>query len=170
VITHEYISSSDEELLTVVKENWKIMDENELLSVEDNNQGEGMAPGRKREPTTVEIGIGELSPAARNANAGVTETNRRRERARNAYRRIAFRIVSNILKYQTAAKAFEDEINEQRQTWEEEEASQAQEDAKAAAIAAAIEADPVNVPKKDVSTRSLETYSQLTLYCNKSNM
>ena len=66
-----------------------------------------MAPGRERDPTTVIIGIGELPIPTGNASAKAAETSRR-ERSRNANRRIAFRMVSNILKDQTAAKSFED--------------------------------------------------------------
>ena len=55
VTTHEYIGSSDEKLLTVVKVIWKIVDEYELLPVEKNDQGEEMALGREREPTSVVI-------------------------------------------------------------------------------------------------------------------
>ena len=58
--THEYIGSGDEELLTVMKEIWKIIGEYELLPVEKNEQGEEMAPGRERDTTTVIIGIAEL--------------------------------------------------------------------------------------------------------------
>jgi len=120
VNTHEYIGSSDEELLTVVKEIWKIVDEYELLPVEENDQGEQMAPGREREPTTVVIGIGDLPRPAGNAAQRNAEL-ARRERARNANRIIVFRMVANIFKDQTAAKSFEDEINEQRRMWEDEE-------------------------------------------------
>ena len=42
---HEYIGSSDEELLTMTKEIWKIIDGYELLPVEKNEQGEEMALG-----------------------------------------------------------------------------------------------------------------------------
>ena len=82
----------------------------------------------------------------------------RRERAKNANRRIAFRIVSNILKEQTAAKSFEDEINEQMQ----ERTAQAQEEAIAAVMAANPDMNPEDVPitgivpKIFLSQRTLE--------------
>jgi len=147
VSTHEYIGSSDEELLTVIKEIWKIVDEYELLPVEENDQGEQMAPGREREPTTVVIGIGDLPLPGGNAAQRNAEL-ARRERARNANRRIAFRMVANIFKDQTAAKSFEDEINEQRRMWEDEETERL-EQAQEAAIAEALVENP-NMNPEDV--------------------
>ena len=152
VNTHEYIGSSNEELLTVVKEIWKIVDEYELLPVEKNEQGVKMAPGQRRDPTTVIIGIGELPMPAGNPNARAAKMSRR-ERAKNANRRTAFRMVTNILKDQTASKSFEEQINKQRRIWEAEEderAQQAQEEAIATAMAENPDIDPEYVPVAEI--------------------
>ena len=82
------------------------------------------------------VGIGDLPPptgivAQRAAKVA------RRERAQNAKRRIAFRMVANVCKDQIATKSFKDQINEERQVWEEEESAiitEAQEETIASAL------------------------------------
>ena len=169
VNTHEYVGSSDEELLTVMKEIWKIVDEYELLPVEKNEQGVEMAPGRERGPTTVIIRIGELPMPTGNASAKAAETSKR-ERARNANRRIAFRMVSNILKDQTAANSFKDEINEQRQIWEEEEAeraTQAYEATITSAMAANSNTNLEDVPATEITPKTFLCQRTLERCLNK---
>lgn len=78
--------------------------------MEENNKGEEITPGREREPTTVVIGIGDL-PAPMGTVAQKAAKVVRRERAKNINRRIAFRMVANNFKNQTATKSFEDKIN-----------------------------------------------------------
>ena len=82
VNTHEYIDSSDEELLTVVKEIWKTIDEYEQLPVEENVQGEEIVPEQKRESTAVVICIEELPEPVGNANSWAAEINRKEREPR----------------------------------------------------------------------------------------
>ena len=95
VNTHEYIGSSDEELLNAIKDIWKIIDEYELLPTETSAQGIEMAPGRTRKCSTATIGIGDL-PEPTGNNAQREAEWRRRERSGNKNRRVAFRMVTNV--------------------------------------------------------------------------
>ena len=67
------MGSSNEELLTVIKDIWRLINEYDLLPTERNEIGEEMAPGRSREPTTVVIGVDELPEPTEIANARATE-------------------------------------------------------------------------------------------------
>ena len=62
-------------------------------------------------------------------------------------------MISNIIKNKSAIKSFEEEINNQRQDWEEEEAERA-EKAQEAAIAEALREDP-NINPNDVPIQAV---------------
>ena len=79
-----------------------------------------MALGRTRRPAMVAIGIREL-PELQETLAQRQQEQNRRQRADLMNRRFAFRMVNNILKKHSAAKAFEDAIKNEKNVWEEEE-------------------------------------------------